>query len=273
MLAQERHRRIMAMLEDREVVPVTRLREALPVSHMTIWRDLKDLERRGLARHVHGGVVREDDFSPHPERRVGQKEVVNGPQKRAIAARAVEQFVRPGHTMCIEGGTTVMATIPNLNASNLTVLTNSLEVTNRIYHANKGINLINSGGILRELSGTFYGPTTDRFFQDFAPELLFIGGSGIDVGHGLTDTTPVEIQAKQAMIQSAKYVVALLDSSKFGRRSLMQVCDLSSIDALVTDDGADRETCEAIEQCGVTLLVAESDVSGQPADDENKQTD
>ena len=57
MLPEERRRRILDMLRRKGFVHVRELRQALRVSSMTIYRDLRHLEAQGLLRRVFGGAV------------------------------------------------------------------------------------------------------------------------------------------------------------------------------------------------------------------------
>src|SRR5260221_710180 len=57
MIAQERRQRIIEDIETSGIAAVRDLAQRFEVSHITIMRDLQELEQEGLIRRVHGGSV------------------------------------------------------------------------------------------------------------------------------------------------------------------------------------------------------------------------
>src|SRR5262245_11344241 len=105
MLFVERRKLILEALESQGMVTVPQLLEKLPVSQMTLWRDLRTLENGGLLRRVRGGAMRRDGL-PEPEPSLSDKAVAHQTQKSAIARFAVDRWVKAGHTLALEGGST-----------------------------------------------------------------------------------------------------------------------------------------------------------------------
>ena len=56
-MQSERRRKILEIVQETGGRSVTELCEQFDVSEMTIRRDLRDLDREGLLRKVHGGAV------------------------------------------------------------------------------------------------------------------------------------------------------------------------------------------------------------------------
>ena len=57
MIAQERRQRIIEDIETSGIAAVRDLAQRFEVSHITIMRDLQELEQEGLIRRVHGGAI------------------------------------------------------------------------------------------------------------------------------------------------------------------------------------------------------------------------
>ena len=55
MLTEERHQRILALLEETDIVKVSELIHQLQASESTIRRDLQELEAQGVLVRIHGG--------------------------------------------------------------------------------------------------------------------------------------------------------------------------------------------------------------------------
>ena len=115
--------------------------------------------------------------------------------------------------------------------------------------------LICSGGILSEI-GAFVGPQAEEFFSKFRVKKAFFGARGLTVKDGFTDPTPLYTGLKNAMKQNAEKVIMLLDSSKFGVRSLVPVMSLEEVDTIVTDAGAPVEMVMALQEKGIDIRIA-----------------
>jgi len=73
---------------------------------------------------------------------------------------------------------------------------------------------------------------------------------------GLTTPYRQEAGLKQAMIASARRVVALVDHSKFGKDQFVRFAEWSDIDVLISTVGADPVVIAEIEALGTTVLLA-----------------
>jgi len=58
------------------------------------------------------------------------------------------------------------------------------------------------------------------------------------------------------MMRGAGKVVFCLDHTKFNRRSVSFLCDLSEIDTVVTDQQAPEELVRALAERGIEVVVA-----------------
>ncbi|WP_370828796.1 hypothetical protein [Fournierella massiliensis] len=57
------------------------------------------------------------------------------------------------------------------------------------------------------------------------------------------------------MRNAASRVSVVADSSKFGRASLVRICPIHAVEAIITDGGVDPEQAAAVENCGVRLIL------------------
>lgn len=247
-----RIRIIQRILEEQTSASVRLLRERLKVNAMTLWRDLKRMEELGLVRRVRGGVML---AGVNEEPRFDAKLAAAGAAKARIAAYAARRLVSAGDILMLEGGTTVAALLPELKQEGLTLLTNSLPVLNRAREAGGRLTAYGSGGLLREESGTLVGKEAVTFFSRRKADIFFMSATGWDAEHGLSDPNPQEIEVKQAMAASAARVVCLLDSSKLGKRSLMEVLPLRRIHTLVCERNPGPDYKVLLKKLGTRLIV------------------
>jgi DeoR family fructose operon transcriptional repressor len=105
---------------------------------------------------------------------------------------------------------------------------------------------------------------TGRWTVDFLEELniavAFISAAGVTLEHGLTTSRSALADTLNAAAAAAVTTVGLLDSSKFGRASLLTIRPATALDLLITDDGLDAMTADEFRAAGVKLLVAERPV-------------
>lgn len=238
---------------------IPQLSEKYGVSEMTIRRDLKVLEDEGYIKRTWGGAVLWPLANVEPAVLSRAKRAGMGlRQKEAIAAYAARHFVEEGDIITMEGGTTVTAMAQFLKGfEDLTVVTNGLYTTDELQRCLAPSNsIICSGGILRPESSTFVGPVAESFFREFNAHRLFLSATGLSLQTGITDPKMLETQVKRAMIASAGEVILLLDSSKFGVKSLMTVIELSRVTALITDSGAPAELVERLRAGGLNVILA-----------------
>ena len=67
---------------------------------------------------------------------------------------------------------------------------------------------------------------------------LFLGVDGFHLEYGITTHFEPEAILNRKMVRVARQVVAVTDSSKFGRTCLHRIIGVDEIHALVTDAGA-----------------------------------
>ena len=58
------------------------------------------------------------------------------------------------------------------------------------------------------------------------------------------------------MIERARLVVVVADSSKLGRVAFAQICPVLAVDELITDEAAHAETIRELTEAGVAVTVA-----------------
>jgi DeoR/GlpR family transcriptional regulator of sugar metabolism len=234
-LAPQRWDNLRALLRDSGIGRVEDLCRQLKVSAATVRRDLDELERNGAIRRVHGGAVSVE--SRLEESVFEDKTALAVREKRRIAEAAL-QFVEPGETIYLDGGSTVLELARLLrDRTNLTVVTNSLHAAYEL--AGRGPRLIVIGGELRRLSQTLVGPLTRLLLQELHLDKAFMGTIGFAAREGLTTTDPSEAFTKKAVMGQSRRVIVLADSSKAGKVSFASAGRWEDIHVLITDTKLD----------------------------------
>lgn len=249
----KRHQYILNKLKEYGFVNVGELSEELNVSLVTIRKDLKILESRKLLHRSHGSASLNDPFIS--ERNIHDKEKLWAEQKNRIAQRALE-FVESNSSIILASGSTILELARQLiSIKPLSVITASLNVA-QVLNINPDIEIHQLGGVIRKSSNSAVGPFAERMMEGFSCSKLFLGVDGIDPDYGLTTTNALEASLNQVMIRSTQKVIVLADSSKFGRRGFGKICDLSSVDFVITDSGISDSMVRRVESFGVEVVIA-----------------
>jgi DeoR family fructose operon transcriptional repressor len=257
---EKRQARILDMLQRDDVITVKELGNHLQASYMTIWRDLTEMEQKGLLQRVRGGAMSQAHRLTDPSASSWLNRIHSDPlygTKQQIGRYAARHLVEAGDSITIEAGSTTTSMAAYLDASQLTVLTNGLLASLLVYQAANRINLLCSGGVLIE-TGAFIGPQAEEFFSRFRVRKAFVSAQGLSLQDGFTDQTPLYTRLKNVIMQNCEQVIVLLDSTKFGVRGLVPVISLENVQSVVTDRGAPVEILEGLRQRGIDVNVAEN---------------
>lgn len=254
-LATQRYDYILNVLNEKGVVRVLDLVEQLGVSDMTIRRDLDYLSMQGVLVKVHGGarVVRNSSaLEPAFQVKSGLEKTA----KDAIG-HEVLSLVKPGAAIAINGGTTTaaaatyLATIPNI-----TVVTNSLKVAEKLWMDKApGQVVILSGGI-RTPSEALVGPVAIENIKSLHLDFLFMGVHGMSLEAGFTSPNLMEAETNQTFMDSASEVIVLADSTKWGIKGLATIAPLEKAHKIITDSNICDEAVESIKGLGIELICA-----------------
>ena len=250
----KRHQDILARLSIEKHLEVLDLCELLDVSAVTIRKDLKLLEQKGLLHRTHGGASLENPYIN--ERTVMDKEKISVEEKNGIAQRAAGLIVE-NDSILIASGTTVQALSKFIKPKNkLTVITSSLHVVLHLIH-DTTIEILQLGGYIRHSSASVIGNYAEYVLKNVSCSKLFLGVDGIDLDYGLSTTNLEEAELNKKMLNAAQKVIVLADSSKFGKKSFARICDLSQVDEIITDCGISNSIRERLEEKEIKVTIVD----------------
>jgi DeoR/GlpR family transcriptional regulator of sugar metabolism len=249
-LAPRRLDNLRELIRGKGVIRIEEICSQLRVSPATVRRDLDQLEESGAIRRVHGGAVSVESRLEEPL--FDDKASIAAREKHHIAEAAL-QFVEPGDTIYLDGGSTVLEFAQLLHdRTNLTVVTNSLRAAHEL--AGRGPRLILIGGELRRLSQTMVGPLTRCVLRELHVDKAFMGTIGLSLKEGMTTTDPGEAYTKELVMSQARLVILLADSGKAGKVAFARAGGLENIHALVTDKQLDKHFAKELTRKGIKLV-------------------
>ena len=252
MTLTERHSQILEILHKQGSISVLDLANRLEVSSVTVRKDLSYLEEKELLYRAHGSAILINPYIN--DRHVNVKEKLYMDEKRLIGIRAAE-LIMSNDSIIIASGTTVHAFTRQIKAKeHLTVISAALTATG-ILARDRNIDVIQLGGFVRNTSLSAVGNYAEKMLEDFSCSKLFMGVDGIDLDYGLSTSNAMEAMLNRVMMKVAQKTIVLADSSKFGRRGFSKICDLDSIDHIITDKKIPQKTLESLNEHGIEVSV------------------
>ena len=249
MLSHERQREVLRQMRLRGGGNVRELAAAIGVSPSTIRRDLTEMDEQGLLRRVHGGASLPDN-----DLEVAHiaRELEQSAEKRRIGLAAT-QLVEDFSTVLITGGTTTEAMLSHLQGrEGLTVITNGLNVALQLSR-HPEITVVVLGGILRHAEMSLLGGLAEAAVQEFEVDRAFTGTYGLDPTVGLTGASVHEASTDRRLLQCARSIVVLADSSKFARRGPVRLATVDQLSTVITDTDAPASAVAALRDAGVEV--------------------
>lgn len=261
MKTEDRRSKIIELLEQKGSVQVDELVGLFGVSHVTIRKDLTELEDRGLLHRTHGGATFAHKSLFNPSFR--EKLHLQQNEKLSIAQAALE-YIEEGDTLILDAGTTtlMLARLMKHRFRSLYVITNSVPIALELSETRWDLLLV--GGQVRHHSMALIGPAAVRALEVYHADKAFMSATGVSVAKGYTTPNPYEAETKRAMIEAVDLVYALVDSSKLGRATLASFATLPEADLLVTDSGASPDFLEHMKRLELRVHLAETHPPAHP---------
>lgn len=251
-LTDERRQEILTIIQREGRALVLDLAQRFSTSAITIRKDLEFLQQRGLLQRTHGGAlpVRSNSLG---DPSLQEKEKQHQREKLRIAAAAV-RMVKEGQCVILDSGSTTTAIARALRSFHeLTVITNAVNIATEL--AGTTIDVILTGGTLRKNSFSLVGPQAEDTLREINADILFLGVDGFDSAIGLTTPNVLEARVNRTMARAARKVVAVCDSSKFGRRSLAVIVKPDEIHEVITDKNVSRATVQQLREAGIEVML------------------
>ncbi|SHM20016.1 DeoR/GlpR family DNA-binding transcription regulator [Phytopseudomonas punonensis] len=253
MIPEQRREQMLRQLRKHQVLSVHQLMEMFECSHMTVRRDIAQLEQQGRAYSVTGGVRIASQLHSEPSH--DSKAVVELPHKQAMA-RLAAGLLHPDMTIYLDAGTTTLEIVPHIIAlSGMTVVTNDFGIVHALAAADH-VNVIHTGGLLDHPNISSVGGLAAATLRQLATDIAFISTSSWDLQRGTTTPSALKVEVKQAAMQSASRNVLIATSSKYGTFGMYKVAALEQFDTLITDSALTPAAAESIRHQRIELLLA-----------------
>lgn len=250
---KERHKKLLDLLNQNEMMEVSDLARILDCSMMTIRRDLESLSTEGLVKKIHGGAVsvKSNDFlQPSFYERIKE----NSEEKNRIGKAAVN-LLQNDDIVFFDGSTTSLAVVDNIPGSlSLTAITNGLVTATRLASM-PNINVIIIGGDVNSPTLSSANYVAKSQIEIYKADYFFLSTNSVLYPEGIYEKSMSLIEIKKSFAAQAKKTVLLADHRKFNRNSLSLSLEFKDISIMITDKKTPAAILDQIRASNVEVIV------------------
>lgn len=254
---EERAKKIIQILKQRNGMTIRDLSVAFDVSEMTIRRDIEELTDTGIVQNISGAVIYNalnGNSEQGDEYSLLRATTSNVREKRRIGQYAAS-LIEENDCAIIDNGSTTEYIAAYLDTqTKATIVTCNLNIVNRIY-SNPNINLIFGGGYFHADTSMFESQESLALLERIRANKVFVSAAGVHLTLGATCSKHYEIETKKQIIESGAERILIADSSKFSQISPCFFSNLEAFHRIITDDGISDEWKEQIARKKIDLVV------------------
>ena len=229
---EDRERKIIQLVKEKNYISVKELTKLLYVSEPTIRRDLTLLEKKGLLKRNRGGasyVSRQQTQYPQAFR---HDENI---QEKKYIARLASQFVQNGDSVFMDASSSCFYLAQYINRDKkLNVMTHGFAAAKELAKSSN-INVEVVCGKYDIFNDAVYGADACNYVRSRYADICFMSMGGLDVSQGLTNLYLEDAEITRVYHQQAKKTILLADHTKINCKYYIKVFDLAEIDVLITD--------------------------------------
>lgn len=252
MIPVERQNFILDALARAGVLSIATLTRELGVSHMTIRRDIHQLEREGRVMSVAGGIRLPERIHVEPSHQT--KAGLFHAEKAAIGAHAAA-MIEPGGTIYLDAGTTTLEIARHLvDRDDLTVVTNDFMVS-ALLTGNGRCRLHHTGGRIERENRSCVGEGAADAIRRFNFDMAFLSTSSWGM-RGISTPAEEKTVVKRAAVECSQKRILVTDSSKYGKVGAFFAVPLEELSMIITDDAMPPAARAALRDSGVELEIA-----------------
>jgi len=229
--------------------------EGLGVSEGTIRNDLNALEADGRLTRFHGGAILKEQTGLQNTIFSARHDAYS--VEKMLIARYAAKYVNDGDSIFLDASSTVYYFgLAIQGCQRLRVVTNGLDVA-RLLVKNPTNSVMLVGGILNQDGSSVSGLFSEQIIQELHTQKAFVSCSGFTLERGMTEVHLAEAQIKGKAIESSQQVIALIDSTKFGKEDLTPFVRPEKISHLFTDSGITEEWKVRLQLANIPFTVCD----------------
>ena len=261
MLLEERHEKILQLLEERGSISTSLIQLKFKVGYDTAKRDLRMLEEQKKLKRTHGGALPLRYVAAGKPAGVTCRDFGEiKPNYLAVAEQALS-MLHDGEVIFITAATVgyfMAQRIPD--HLHLRVVTNSIVMAEEL-RSKPNVSVILIGG---EMDGK--GNCYDAFAVEMIGKLrfdtCFLTSAAISPDFGLSIQKSGAIPFWNAVLNASRKAVGLYPTEKIGFDSIVKICPANRLHVLITDDNIAEADLSAFIEQGIEVIVTTPEKNG-----------
>lgn len=242
MLKIERQNLIENEIKKTGIIRVSEITNRLNVTEMTIRRDLKELEEKGVLKRIHGGAKCLGDF-PLKEYSHNEKRSKNIEEKKQISKK-IASMIDINDTVFLGPGTTIELVAEYISGKDCKIITTSYYLFDKLAYIHRP-EVILVGGFFRENTGAFVGNFANSTLSAIRVKKSFIGVNGV-FGNGVFTSSEDEGETQKIILDNSKFKYFIADNSKIGKEDFYNFYSLDESTGIITDSLISKEAYDKL---------------------------
>jgi DeoR family deoxyribose operon repressor len=251
----ERIKRIINLLRQKNAVTIKELTRVLDVSEMTVRRDLGLLDADEVIEIIPGGAILKLHDEPDGGKYLIEHEETRRTREKVRIGKKAASMIVPHDTIIIDVGSTTEYIAKFIREDvPVTILCYSLNILVDIYRK-KRCNPIFAGGYFHENTLMFESQEGTALISKTRADKSFISAAGFHETLGVTCPHHYEVETKKAVISSSNTRILVLDSSKFGKAKAAHFADMKDFHIIITDNELSEDYRRIIREADIELIL------------------
>lgn len=227
---KQRLAKILELLEEKKKLSQIEIAEVFSISKDTARRDILLLAESNLVERYRGGITL--PYTKAKIEKYTERLITHAPEKESLAKLAITRFMKNNMTIMLDVSTTVNFIAQHIRQEHILLVTHSIDNALACSQTNEKNRIFLLGGFFNPASHMLAGPSIVEQLDQFEFDVAFIGALGIN-STGIFYSELDDLYMKKRMIQNARKVCLLVDSSKVNQTSSFKL-DFTGIDCIIT---------------------------------------
>ncbi|MGI6767861.1 MAG: DeoR/GlpR family DNA-binding transcription regulator [Bacilli bacterium] len=252
MLIDERHKKIIEILQKEKIISTKKLAKLLFFSEATLRRDLIKMEQKGILQRTRGGASILESFANESSILIREQKQIQ--EKRRIALKCFE-LLKDNTSFFVDSSSTVGSLLYYFqNFENITVITNSLNNCSILTKTTKAAVYL-TPGLVDQKTNSLLGSDTIEYIKNFYCNVFLFSCSGLSL-HGISEANSEQSLIKREMLKHSKTHILLVDHTKFNKNYLSLSYGFEDIDYIITDKLPDSAYIKLFQENKTKLIIA-----------------
>lgn len=253
----ERKQELLRIIRQKRKVYFSELNGVLPVSRATLQRDLTELEQEGLIDRKYGFISYAESCQDlllgkllHPNEKILHLE------EKIRIGKAAQRLIEDQDVVFITHGTTTRQVFLDLPQSKkFTVLTEGLDIL-CLSADYPNVRTFLVGGLTNfNTMQLEFAPYITSELDQVNVQKLIMGVAAVSLTNGITFYDYASYRLLSHIVDRVEEIIILADSTKFGRKELIDCIPIEKVNTIVTDSGLSTEYLDGFEKLGIQCIL------------------